>query len=64
MEIPCTEYCPYNENGLCKKDNCICETGYISVSTGCPFNTFSFQQALTDRKRSVSDKVQFAVCAF
>lgn len=64
MEIPCNQSCPYNDNGICKKDNCICETGYLSATTGCPFNAFSFQQASTDRTRSVSDKALSVLCAF
>ena len=65
MFIPCSEKCPYNSEGECKKDNCFCETGYlISCKDSCPFNVIGLPQALADRKRFESDKAVSVLSVF
>jgi len=63
MDIPCAEICPYNIDGICKKDNCINEIGYITGINSCPFNPIDSPQALTDRRRFSADISRFAVTA-
>ncbi len=53
MYIPCTEKCFNNIEGICKKDNCLCETGYVSGVNSCPFNKINSLQALKGRKHCV-----------
>lgn len=61
MDIPCSEKCPYNINGICKKDNCICDIGYITGTNSCPFNPIISPQASEDHKRFLTGIFRSAV---